>query len=139
MILVDTNVLSEFGKPAPEPRVIAWIAAAGERLFLPTITLAELQFGVERMVEGRRKAGMRRLYAELLAGFRDRVLSFDRAAALAFGEIMALTEAKGRTIQERDGMIAAIARCHGASVATRDSLPFDRAGLSVINPWEEHS
>lgn len=139
MILVDTNILSEFGKPAPEPRVIDWLAAAGERLFLPTVTLAELQFGVERMSEGRRKAGLRRLYGELLSGFQDRVLSFDRAAAIAFGEIMALTEAKGRTIQERDGMIAAIARCHGAAVATRDGLPFERAGLAVINPWEDHS
>jgi hypothetical protein len=137
MIVVDSNVVSEFGNHRPNPRVVEWLANQGDRLFLPTIVLGELMFGVERMAEGRRKVGMRRLYADLIAGFQDRILSFDRAAAFAYAELMALTEAKGRTMPETDGFIAAIAKTHSAAVATRNTRHFEAAGLTIINPWED--
>lgn len=136
MILVDTNVLSEFGNPVPNPRVIDWLGEQDDRLFLSTIALGELFFGVERMAEGRRKTEMRRIYAELIAGFKDRVLDFDRASAFAYAELMSRSEAQGRTMPEFDCQIAAIAKVHGCAVATRDTRHFETAGLEVINPWE---
>jgi predicted nucleic acid-binding protein len=68
--------------------------------------------------------------------FRDRIPPFDTTAAIEAAQIAALAEADGASIEPADGQIAAIARIHGFAVAARDTAPFQRAGLTVINPWE---
>ena len=136
MILLDTNVVSETMRKAPEPRVVTWLdAQAAETLFLTTISLAELLFGIAVLHTGRRKATLQSAMIENAALFGDRLLSFDVAAAQAYAEIMSKARRAGRAIGVADGQIAAIAAAHRLTVATRDEAPFEAAGIPVVNPW----
>jgi predicted nucleic acid-binding protein len=138
MIVLDTNVISELWKAAPEPNVLAWIdAQMVETLYLSAITVAELRFGLAAMPAGRRRAiYQERLEGEVLPAFTSRVLPFDLDASLAYANLMAQAKAAGKAIGKADGYIAAIAAARGLMVATRDASPFEAAGLNIINPWE---
>jgi predicted nucleic acid-binding protein len=138
MILVDTNVISEPWKPMPDERVLAWIdAQAVETLYLSAITVAELRFGIAAMPEGRKRKTLdHRLEREVLPLFQGRVLPFDLEASRAYAELMARAKTTGKAVGKADGYIAATALSRGFAVATRDSGPFEAAGLKVINPWQ---
>jgi predicted nucleic acid-binding protein len=138
MILIDTNVISELWKAEPDPGVLAWIdAQAVETLFLSTITVAELRFGLATMPEGKRRSIYQdRLEREVLPAFSGRVLSFGLDTSQAYAALMAHAKAEGKAISKEDGYIAATASTRALSVATRDVAPFQAAGLTVINPWE---
>ncbi|HZU90408.1 MAG TPA: type II toxin-antitoxin system VapC family toxin [Stellaceae bacterium] len=138
MIVLDTNVVSEPLKAAASPAVIAWLDRQNiETLFLSTISLAELRYGVAALPEGRRKDGLRTALEErIFSLFGSRILAFDTAAADAYAVIRARARAAGKTIGASEGYIAAMAAAHGFAVATRDIGPFEAAGLPVINPWE---
>lgn len=138
MIVLDTNVVSEPLRAAAAPAVIAWLDRQNiETLFLSTISLAELRYGVAALPEGRRKDGLKAALEErIFALFGPRVLAFDTAAADAYAVIRARARAAGKTIGASDGYIAATAAAHGFAVATRDTGPFEAAGVPVINPWE---
>jgi predicted nucleic acid-binding protein len=137
MILLDTNVISEPLKLAGDPAVLAWIDAQNvETLYLATITLAELRFGVASLPEGKRKDTLRtNLERRVLPLFAGRIVAFDMAASAAYAELRARARAKGNAIAAADGYIAATAVANGLMVATRDTAPFEAAGLAVINPW----
>ena len=137
MILLDTNVISELWKIAPDSNVLSWMdAQAVETLYLPVITVAELRFGLATMPEGKRRAIFwDRLEKEVLPAFLGRILAFDLDASRAYADLMARAQAAGRAISKADGYIAATAAVRGFSVATRDTSPFEDAGLTVINPW----
>jgi predicted nucleic acid-binding protein len=137
MIVLDTNVVSEPLKPLGEPAVLAWLDQQNiETLFLTTISLAELRYGVAALPDGRRKEGLgAALESRVIALFAPRVLSFDSAAAGAYALIRARAKAAGKAIAAADGYIAATAAAHGFTVATRDTGPFEAAGVPVINPW----
>lgn len=137
MIVLDTNVVSEPLRTAGEPAVLAWLDQQNiETLFLTTISLAELRYGVAALPDGRRKDGLSAaLENRVIALFGPRVLAFDAAAAQAYAVIRARAKAAGKAIAAADGYIAAIAAAHGFTVATRDVGPFEAAGLPVINPW----
>lgn len=141
MILVDTNVISEPWKPEPDRRVLEWIdAQAVETLWLSAVTVAELRFGIATMPAGTRRTILDdRLERQVLPLFSGRVLPFDIEASRAYAGIMARARAAGRTIGLADGYIAATAMTRGLSVATRDVGPFEAAGLSVIDPWDQRS
>ncbi len=136
MILLDTNIISEALKPAGHPAVLTWLdAQAVETLFLSTITLAELRFGIAAMPPGKRRDILgRELDQQILPVFEGRVLPFSRAAADAYGELRARARAAGKAISTADGYIAGIAAAHGFAVATRDVGPFEAAQLQVITP-----
>lgn len=136
MILLDTNIISEALKPAGDPAVLTWLdAQAVETLFLSTITLAELRFGIAAMPPGKRRDILgRELDQRILPVFEGRVLPFSRAAADAYGELRARARAAGKAISTADGYIAGIAAAHGFAVATRDVGPFEAAQLRVITP-----
>lgn len=116
---------------------MAWIdAQAIETLYLSTITVAELRFGIKALPSGRRKTELdRRLEADVLPLFDGRIVPFDMDATQAFANLMAKAGRDGRAISKADGYIAAIAVSRGFPVATRDVSPFLAAGLSVIDPW----
>lgn len=137
MILLDTNVISEPLKPKADPSALAWLdAQLAETLHLSTISLAELRYGVSALPHGKRKEGLRlALEGRLLSLFSRRILSFDVAAAEAYGPLRARARAVGKAIGPTDGYIAAIAAAHGLTVATRDIGPFEAAGVPVVNPW----
>ena len=137
MILVDTNVVSEPLRQAPDLRVAEWLdAQALETLYLSAIAVAELRFGVRSMPAGRRRDRLHEdLEERVLPMFAGRVLSFDLAASQAYAELMAKARSEGRTIPVSDGYIAATAAANGMMVATRDTAPFEAAGLKTVDPW----
>jgi len=137
MILLDTNVISEMWKASPDARAQAWMdEQVLETLYLSSITVAELRFGLATMPAGKRRAiYQERLEREVLPAFGGRVLPFDLDTSQAYAGLMARAKAAGKAISEEGGYIAATAFARGFTVATRDVAPFEAAGLSVINPW----
>lgn len=138
MILLDTNVISEPQRQSPNARVLDWIdAQALETLYLSAITVAELRAGIALMPVGKRRDGLdENLEKRLLPMFANRVLSFDMACTKAYAELLAKACASGLAIETADAFIAAVALANGFTVATRDTTPFEAAGLTVINPWD---
>lgn len=137
MILLDTNVLSELMRPAPAEPVLAWMRRqSAAELYVSSISYAEILYGIDLLSEGKR----RRALAEQARGmftedFGGRMLSFDPAAAPAYAAITSGRRRAGDPILPLDAMIAAIARAHGAAVATRDR-DLNGCGVPIINPWE---
>ena len=138
MILLDTNVVSEPLRQAPDARVTEWIdAQAIETLFLSAITVAELRAGMELLPAGKRRSGLQEsLETRVLPLFAGRVLPFDLGCTQSYAELMAKARATGPAISSADAYIAAIATAKGLTVATRDTGPFKAAGAKVINPWQ---
>ena len=137
MIVLDTNVVSEAMKPKPHPAVRAWLNdQAAETLYLSSITLAELLFGIGALPAGKRKDMLAQALDGLIGLFRDRVLPFDVDAARHYAELAVAAKTGGRGFPTPDGYIAAIAVSRGFIVASRDTAPFEAAGVSVINPWK---
>jgi toxin FitB len=137
MILLDTNILSEALRAAPEPRVLDWIGRqAASSLFVTTVTQAEILYGIAILDKGRRRdelaAAALLMFAE---DFSGRLLAFDGDAATAFAEIAAARRGMGRPISQFDAQIAAIARSRGAILATRNSRDFEHCGIEIVDPW----
>ena|SRR5215217_1106778 len=137
MIVLDTNVLSELMRRRPTARVVRWVDeqdASG--LAITAVTVAELLYGVARLADGARKtklvAAVEALVREDFAG---RVLPFDTAAAEHYADLVADRERQGRPVSVSDGQIAAICRCHGTRLATRNVRDFDATGITVLDPW----
>lgn len=137
MIILDTNVVSEIARPDMDIRVKNWLSSQPlQNLFTTAVTLAETAFGIEIMPEGQRKAVLRKRTSEIFHdAFPSRILPFDETAARAYGTIVASARTNGRAILMADGQIAAIAQSHHFTVATRDTAPFEAAGVPVVNPW----
>ena len=137
MILLDTNVVSELMRLAPEPKVEAWVAdQLSTSLFFSTVSEAELRYGAAILPEGRRRRNLiSTIEGMLREAFGDRVLSFDRAAARVYGELAAMRHSAGRHVEPLDCQIAAIAHSHGLAVATRNVSHFEVMEVKLINPW----
>ncbi len=138
MIVLDTNVLSELMRPAPDPNVVRWVSTEpATALFTTTITHAELLFGVMLLPAGKRRRSLEGALAALFAeDLVDRVLPFDEIAVPEFARIAADRQLSGRPISHADAQIAAICRSRGAAIATRNVADFDGAGLTVFDPFE---
>ncbi|WP_338497593.1 type II toxin-antitoxin system VapC family toxin [Pseudomonas sp. WP18] len=137
MIVLDTNVISEFMRAEPNPSVLAWIdSQPAMDLVICAITVAEILHGVARLPFGKRK---QKLEAHAMAMFEEdfagRILPFDAHAAVEYATLVASCEAKGRAPSLADAQIAAICRTHGAWIATRNIRDFEFPGVEVINPW----
>ena len=137
MIVLDTNVVSEAMKPVPDVAVKAWLnAQAAETLYLSSVTLAELLFGIRALPVGKPKNMLDRALEGLLGLFEGRVLPFDAEAARQYAELAVAARSGGRGFPTPDGYIAAIAASRGFIVASRDTRPFEAAGVTVIDPWK---
>ncbi len=138
MILVDTNVISEPLRHAPDTRVTAWLNAQPiETLYLSAITVAEMRYGIAALPSGRRRTRLQEdVETRLLPLFAGRILPFDLAASKAYADLMAKARAAGQGIGGADGYIAATAAATAMTVATRDTAPFTAAGLKTLDPWK---
>lgn len=138
MILLDTNVLSELTRPAPEPAVEQWLTLQpAASVFISAVTEAELRYGVALMPASKRRTALAaEIEGMLREDFGDRILPFDSAAAVAFAEIATKRRLAGRPISQADAQIAAIAHSRGAALATRNVTDFEGCGVVVINPWD---
>ncbi len=139
MILVDTNVLSEPMRPQGDPQVVAWLDRQGiETLFISTVSVAEVLFGVDALPAGTRRNRLADAFESAIERlFENRILSFDLAAARTYATLMSAARARGFSISSADGQIAAIASANRPAVATRDESPFRAAGVKTVNPWTE--
>ena len=138
MILLDTNVISELMKPAPDAGVRAWILAQRrENLFTCTIAVAEVLSGLDLMPAGKRRTQLLERTEFMFANlFTGRILDFDLAAARHLGPVLKAARAAGKPIDEVDALIAAIALSHHFAVATRNIAHFRGTGIKLINPWD---
>lgn len=137
MIVLDTNVVSEAMKPEPHLSVRAWLNdQAAETLYLSSVTLAELLFGIAALPAGKRKDVLTQALDGLMGLFRDRMLPFDIDAARRYADLAVTAKTRGRGFPTPDGYVAAIAASRGFIVASRDTALYEAAGVSVINPWE---
>jgi toxin FitB len=139
MIVLDTNVVSEPMRANGSPFVRAWLdRQVAETLYLTATSLAELMVGIEALPAGKHKSQLAAGVAELLGRlFGSRILPFDRDAAMMYAGMVSRARARGRLISVADGQIAAIAAVRGFAVATRDTAPFEAAGITVIDPWRD--
>lgn len=135
--LLDTNVVSEWVRPRPDPGVMAFLSSTDEDLlFLSVITLAELRRGVERLPSGRRRAALNDwLEDDLSQRFDGRMLGVDAPVAGIWGRIMAREQRGGRTPGVMDVWIASIAEARGLILVTRDTTDFTPLVGRVFNPW----
>lgn len=136
MIVVDTNVASELMRRAPDAGVVRWVRSARpDDLWTTAVTVAEILVGLARLPVGRRRDTLHRAVREVFRAFDDRVLGFDAAAADHYAEIVVARERSGAPIAGFDAQVAAIARRHGATVATRNTRDFVGTGVELVDPW----
>ena len=116
--------------------MLAWVVRSDSELALPTVTIAEIAFGIVKIRPDQRAARLEQGLASWRHRFADRIFPFTEAAALAYGDIMSAALRQGRPMTVPRGMIAAIARINGARLATRNLPDFETAGLELICPWD---
>lgn len=138
MIILDTNVISELFRPAPDDSVITWIKDGidGE-VAITAITLAELLSGLRRLPDGNRKSTLTSKVEAALEPYRETraILPFDDKAAEQYAEVLLAREKAGLPIHTADAQIAAICRVHKATCATRNTSDFTGTGVTLFSPW----
>lgn len=136
MIVLDTNVIAEAMQSEAHPAVRAWLnEQVAETLYLTSVTLAELLFGIAVLPAGRRRNALTHALDGLLELFGDRVLPFDTDAARHYTALAVAARSAGRGFPTPDGYIAAIAAARGFVVASRDTAPYEAVGVHVVDPW----
>jgi hypothetical protein len=138
MIVLDTTVVSELMRPAPNAAVIRWLQARPARqLVTTTVTVAEVRSGIARLPAGRRRSALEASADEAFDTFAEQILPFDLDAANRFDGVVIRRERAGRPISALDAQIAAICLSTSAQLATRNITDFEGTGLTVLDPWDE--
>lgn len=139
-VVLDTNVISELMRPAPDGHVEGWVRGLPPVLVYTTsVTLAEVHYGIARLPAGRRRSLLGEAADDVFGTFADRVLAFDVAAARHYAHVLVEREHAGPPIAGFDAQIAAICRARRAALATRNTDDFTRLGLELIDPWLAHA
>lgn len=138
MYLLDTCLFSELIKKEPSKKVIKWIFGKDEKLFfVSALTFGEIKKGIEKVTDTSRKKKLEMWMQEyLFPRFKDRLLDVDLPVAMAWGNIVANSEKKGRVIPTIDSLLAATAITHNLHLVTRNVKDFTDLNLVIINPWE---
>ncbi|PHS15958.1 MAG: VapC toxin family PIN domain ribonuclease [Kangiella sp.] len=141
MIILDTNIISEFMIAKPSPIVLNWLDDQSKHnLYVTSITLAEIQLGIQVLPQGKRKIDLSKKFTQLIDFlFDQRVLSFDKRAANAYASLMADRRKIGRPMSNFDGQIAAIAVINNCAIATRNIKDFEECNLELSNPFNHTS
>jgi predicted nucleic acid-binding protein len=135
LIFLDTNVISESLRKDPSRRVLDWLAAHDQELAIPTVTLAEIAFGIAKIRPDERSRLLQEGLDAWRARFADRIFPFTEAAALEYGDIMGEAAGRGATLSVSDGMIAAVAIANRGRLASRNTRDFEHLPLDAIDPW----
>jgi len=138
MIILDTSIFAAAMKPQPDAAAVAWLdRQPGASLYLCAPVLMEVLLGIALLPSGGRKKFMISAIENLAAHyFAERVLAFDSDAAAMYAPLAIRSARRGCVLSVTDCQIAAIAAIHECAVATRDTAPFQAAGIRVINPWK---
>ncbi|SMH40566.1 type II toxin-antitoxin system VapC family toxin [Mesorhizobium australicum] len=136
-LLLDTNVLSNVTRPAPDTSVLEWLDRLDEdRSFISVVSIAEIHRGVALMDPGRKREALAAWHADdLPQRFEHRVLPVDEHVALAWGDLMGLAKRSGRGLSSMDGLIAATAIVHNLTLATRNTKDFEGLANELFDPW----
>lgn len=137
MILLDTNIVSAVMAPSPPSEVLHWLEVQEtSNLYLSTISLAEIGYGLALLPESRHRRDLQERFGKFIAqAFQQRILAFDEQAAYLYGEVMGHRQHLGRPLSSLDGQIASIARAHHQMIATRNVRDFEECGVDLINPF----
>lgn len=137
--LLDTKIISEIRRPRPAPQVLAFIEEQDlENLYISVVTLAELRFGIELVDEpNRRKFLEEWITNRVRPMFEHRVLPITEDIMLKWRLLVESGRKSGHTFSQPDLIIVATAAHHGFRVVTRDTSDFEKANVSVVNPWTE--
>ena len=136
MIILDTNVLSALMRATPERKVVAWLDQQPRTsVWTTSVTVLEVRFGLQMLAVGKKRSRLVQAFEEVLDKIEQRVAAFDALAAQQAGDLMAARQRKGRPVDLRDTMIAAIALAHHATLATRNTAHFDDLSIPLVNPW----
>ena len=137
MIVLDTNVLSALMRVEPDRAVVRWLNdLAPESIWTTSITLLEVQFGLDVLPDGERKTALQNAFHQAVyEDMQGRILDFDAPAAAAAGTIAARQRALGRPVDMRDAQIAGIIAVRRATLATRNVRHFADTGLALVDPW----
>ena len=137
-LLLDTNVLSEVQRPAPDVKVLGWLDAIDEdRTYISVASIAELRRGIALMDDGRRRDALAIWLAnDLPARFAERILPIDRAVAERWGDLMAESRRSGVALSVMDGFFAATALANDLTLVTRNVKDFASFGVPLFNPWD---
>ena len=133
MFLVDANVLSEATKPAPDPRVLKWLARHEREIAVDPIILGEIRFGILLLPIGTRRAGLERWFQDGVE--RIHCLAWEAATGLRWAQLLAELRTSGQTMPIKDSLIAATALVHGLAVATLNRRDFEKAGMEIVDPF----
>ncbi len=135
--LLDTNVISELTKQLPDPKVIEFLSKH-ENLWLSTIVVHELEFGLQLLPQGNRRYSLQSVLSEFIADIeqQDHILPLGRKEAESAARLRSQARRDGRVIQLGDALIAGTAKVHDLSVVTRDTEDFAGLDVNVTNPWE---
>jgi predicted nucleic acid-binding protein len=135
--LLDTNVVSELRRPRPSASVIAFFAATPmSALFLSDVVIAEIRFGIERVLDLSRRAQLTVWLEGIIRPmYAGRIIPLTEHTLLRWRVMLELCRKRGHAMAEPDLMLAATAAEHGLTMATRDVAPFQRLGLDVVDPW----
>jgi toxin FitB len=137
MIIVDTNVLSEFMRPQPAPQVVRWLEGAQpSSLALTAISMMEITYGVARLPAGHRKDATRQRWEGIQAAWTGTFITLGMAESVAAGEVLGARTAIGRPITTADAQLAGMCLVWGAALATRNTKDFEGLGIDLINPWD---
>lgn len=138
MILLDSNVMSEFMTPSPDVRVARWLdCQPRSSIWTTSINLFEIRAGLKMLPAGRRRTALEAHFEQLLQiAIQGRVLNFDTEAAVCAAQLAADRRSRGRVVDERDTMIAGIVLANHATLATRNVKHFEDIAPSVVNPWD---
>jgi len=138
MIVLDTNVISALMRKEPDKPVVSWLdAQPAASLWITSITVMEIRFGLQTMPKGRRQHALLKAFDLMLKNIIEgRIASFDTEAGIHAAELMAQRKRAGRPAEVRDTMIAGIVLANRATLATRNTRHFQDLPLSVISPWE---
>ena len=133
--LLDTNVVSETMRRVPDAHVVIFLAEHDD-LWLSSIVVHELEYGVRQLAQGRRRAGLEADLLHFITEYEDRILPLDRVGAEWAARFRVLAQRSGHTLDLGDALIAGTAKAHDLTVATRNIADFQRADVELVNPWE---
>lgn len=135
--LLDTNVLSELRRSRPDPKVVRFVSAQPlELLYVSVVTLAEIRFGIERVKDASRRMELNDWLAHKLRPmFEHRALAITEDIMLKWRVLVEEGRKVGHTFSQPDLIIAATALHHGLTIVSRDTSEYEKANVSVFNPW----
>lgn len=138
MILLDTNVVSELMKSAPNPNVVQWLDdKLATQIFISSITKAEIELGIALLADGKRKSMLTEAAASMFKEFETRCLALNCSTSNLYARVVADNTRSGRPISVEDAQIASIALYKNFLLATRNTRDFDKINkLRLFNPWE---